>query len=110
MLLAYFQPQEALICVAQPPPFLIRPHPPHPPRVLLTMTLGLSGLQGLQQRQEMAGSLLQVRVRHVELYVSEEHLQAGKFWGLLEILRVKVQPGAQDGGHGPGRAMCFHGL
>ena len=79
-----------------------RPHPPHPPRVLLTMPLCLSGLQGHQLLQEMAGSLLQVRVGHVELYISEEHLQAGKFWGLLEILRVKVQPGAQDAGHGPG--------
>ena len=68
------------------------------------MPLCLRGLQCLQLCQEMAGSLLQVRARHAELYISEEHLQAGIFWGLLEILRVKVQPGTQGRGHGPGES------
>ena len=66
------------------------------------MPLCLSGLQGHQLRQEMVGSLVQDRVGHAELYVPEEHLQAGTFWGLQEVLRVKLYPGAQDGGHGPG--------
>ena len=102
MHLVKLQPQEALLCVVQPSPFLFHAPPPHPPRVLLSMPLCLSGLQDLKLHQEMVGSLLQVRVGYAELYICEEYLQAGKFWGLQEVLRVKLYPGAQDGGHGPG--------
>lgn len=38
----------------------------------------------------------------MEAHVREQHVQAGKFWGLEKILGILVQPCAQDGGDGPG--------
>ena len=45
---------------------------------------------------------LQLGAWHVDPYICPQHLQADEIWGLEKVLRVMVQPGAQNGGDGPG--------
>ena len=56
----------------------------------------------LQLGQEEVGPALQVGAGHVELHVGHQLPEAGEVGGLKEVLRVLVQPGAQDGGDGTG--------
>lgn len=76
------------------------------PPILLTLQLRLRELCALQLSQEQVRAALQVRARHVELHVGHQLLEAGEARGLVEVLRVLVQPGAQDGGDGTGRGAA----
>ena len=69
---------------------------------LLTLWLCLGEFRMLQLGQEKVGTALQVGAGHVELHIGHQLLEAGKVGGLTEVLRVLVQPGAQDGGDGTG--------
>ena len=84
-------------------PATTHPRTPHTPSPsLLILGLGLQGPCMLQWGQQKVGTALQVGTRHGELHVGHQLLDAGKVWGLTEVLQVLVQPGAQNGGDGTG--------
>lgn len=54
----------------------------------------------MELAQEVTGPALQVRSREVELQVVDQASQAAVFRRLPEVLRVLIQPGAQNRGDG----------